>query len=198
MHRCGPRRALSSSTLPLQFSRWLCVLAGSDEDRAMEFDTPAAASAPLAPAPGTAMQAALFDFAISELVRQHRESFPPLWSVESWAKLMIWLALNCGCAAEPAALEAFAAALGPGLSGRMRRLFFERDLEDLNLRLMADPAEPRVLLLPLDAAGPPPEAERGSLALERVGLAALTVDPPDWEVLEGVIAVPWLLRPTPT
>ena len=143
-------------------------------------------------------QATLFDFAIAELVRQHRESFPPLWSVESWAKLMIWLALNCGCAAEPAALECFAVALGSGLSGRMRRLFFERELEDLNLRLMADPAEPRVLLLPLDAAGPPPEGERGRLALERVGLAQLTVDRGDWEFLEGMIAVPWLARATPT
>lgn len=143
-------------------------------------------------------QATLFDFAIGELVRQHRESFPPLWSVESWAKLMIWLALNCGCAAEPAALDRFAAALGSGLTGRMRRLFFERDLEDLNLRLMADPAESRVLLLPLDAAGPPPEGERGRLALERVGLAPLTVDRAHWEVLEGVIAVPWLARPSAT
>jgi hypothetical protein len=43
-----------------------------------------------------ALQAALVDFAIGELVRQHRESFGPLWTVESWAKLLIWLALNCG------------------------------------------------------------------------------------------------------
>jgi hypothetical protein len=41
-----------------------------------------------------ALQATLFDFAIGELVRQHRESFPPLWTSESWAKLLIWLALN--------------------------------------------------------------------------------------------------------
>jgi len=136
-------------------------------------------------------QASLFDFAIFELVRQHRESFPPLWSVESWAKLMIWLALNCGCGAEPAALEGFAAALGPGLTGRMRRLFFERELEDLKLRVMADPAELQVLLLPLDAAGPPPDEERAALALERVGLAPLTVDRAYWEGLEGLMAVPW-------
>jgi hypothetical protein len=44
-----------------------------------------------------ALQATLVDFALAELVRQHRESFPPLWSAESWAKLLIWLALNCGC-----------------------------------------------------------------------------------------------------
>lgn len=143
-------------------------------------------------------QASLFDFAIRELVRQHRESFPPLWSVESWAKLMIWLALNCGCDAEPAALEGFAAALGPTLTGRMRRQFFERDLEDLNLRAMADPAERQVLLLPLDAAGPPPQENRVEEALERLGLASLTVDRHEWEVLEGLIAVPWVPRPCPT
>jgi hypothetical protein len=143
-------------------------------------------------------QDSLCEFGIRELVRQHRESFPPLWSVESWAKLMIWLALNCGCAAEPAALEGFAVALGPGLSGRMRRLFFERELEDLNLRVMADPAEPRVLLLPLEAAGPPPDEEKGGLALEQVGLASLTADPAHWEGHEGVIAVPWLPQTSAT
>ena len=46
------------------------------------------------------LQATLFDFAIGELVRQHRESFQQLWSAESWAKLLIWLALNCGCSGE--------------------------------------------------------------------------------------------------
>ena len=46
------------------------------------------------------LQATLFDFAIGELVRQHRESFQPLWSADSWAKLLIWLALNCGCSGE--------------------------------------------------------------------------------------------------
>ena len=40
-----------------------------------------------------ALQATLVDFALAELVRQHRASFPPLWSSESWAKLLIWLAL---------------------------------------------------------------------------------------------------------
>jgi hypothetical protein len=144
------------------------------------------------PAPDAAtLQAGLFDFALGELVRQHRESFPPLWTTESWAKLMIWLALNSGASGDREALEGFAAALGPVVRGRMRRLFFERELEDLNLRVMADPAEPRVLLLPLDAAGLPPDEARGVLALERVGLAPLTVDRAHWEGLEGVIAVPW-------
>ena len=118
------------------------------------------------------LQAGLFHFALGELVRQHRTSFEPLWSVESWAKLMIWLALNCGCGTEPAALEGFAVALGPALSSRMRRLFFERELEEVNLRLMADPAEPQMLALPLVPGGgegglapdtplPPPSSSTG-------------------------------------
>ena len=81
----------------------------------------------------TSLQATLFDFAIRELVRQHRQSFEPLWSAESWAKLLIWLSLNCGCSGDEAGLRAFAEALGPALSGRLRRLFFERELHDLGL-----------------------------------------------------------------
>ena len=39
-------------------------------------------------------------------------------------------------------MTSFADALGP-TTGRMRRLFFERELEDLDLKVMADPAEQR-------------------------------------------------------
>ena len=87
-----------------------------------------------------ALQATLVDFALAELVRQHRESFPPLWSQESWAKLLIWLALNCGCSGDEAGLKAFAKAIGSLQMGRLRRVFFERELGDLELQLMADPA----------------------------------------------------------
>lgn len=65
---------------------------------------------------------------------------------------MIWLALNCGCSGEREALEQFAAALGPMLTGRLRRQFFERELGDLELKLLADPAEAQVLVLPLGGA----------------------------------------------
>ena len=34
-------------------------------------------------ADATGLQATLFDFSIAELVRQHRESFQPLWTAES-------------------------------------------------------------------------------------------------------------------
>jgi hypothetical protein len=144
------------------------------------------------PASGAiALQATLFEFAITELVRQHRDSFPPAWSAESWAKLLIWLALNCGCAADPASLEAFAAALGPALSGRMRRVFFEREFEDLNLQLMADPAEVQALALPLDAFAGGPDPGRVAEALARVGLSEQLAPPGRWQRLDSLIALPW-------
>jgi hypothetical protein len=150
------------------------------------------------PLPSVAsLQGTLFDFAIAELVRQHRQSFPPPWTAESWAKLLIWLALSCGCSGEARALEAFAAALGPALTGRMRRLFFERELPELNLRVMADPAEQQVLLLPLEAgpgagAQEPIAVERVAAALEAVGLSPLVTDDRlRWQSLEALVAVPW-------
>nr|WP_311133889.1 protein phosphatase [Synechococcus sp. CS-1329] len=109
---------------------------------------------PQSPEPSaTALQAGLFEFAIAELVRRHRSSFEPLWTVESWAKLMIWLTLNSGGSGDRQALEQFADALGPSLCGRMRQLFYQRELESLGLKLLADPAEAQVLVLPLAAAG---------------------------------------------
>ncbi|MFM7466172.1 MAG: protein phosphatase [Cyanobium sp.] len=154
-------------------------------------DTPS----PSAQAPS--WQATLFDVAIGELVRQHRESFAPLWTVESWAKLLIWLALRCGCATDQASLEGFAAGLGPDLSRRMRRLFFERELEDLNLQLMADPAEGQVLALPLDVLSEGPDAPRVWEGLGRVGLAERVAPPEAWQHHEALIVVPWNLEAPP-
>jgi len=136
------------------------------------------------------LQATLFDFAIGELVRQHRESFQPLWTTESWAKLMIWLSLNCGCSGDRQGLEAFADALGPVITGRMRRIFFERVLEDLEVQVLADPAEQQVLVLPLGPSGPL-DAARVAQALEQVGLLPLVVDPARWQPLDAVLAIPW-------
>ena len=138
------------------------------------------------------LQATLVDFAIAELVRRHRGSFLPLWTADSWAKLMIWLALNCGCSGDEADLKAFAAALGPALSARMRRLFFSRELESLDLQVMADPAEAQVLVLPL---GPDPAAltpEAVAAALAQVELQARVQDAPEhWRWLDGAVAIPW-------
>ena len=72
----------------------------------------------------------------------------------------------------------------------MRRLFFERELEDLNLQLMADPAERLVLALPLDASRPF-APERIGEALERVALAGLVAEPGLWEQHESLVALPW-------
>jgi hypothetical protein len=126
----------------------------------------------------SAVQAGLFEFAIAELVPHHRTSFPPLWTVESWARLLIWLALNSGSSGDREALERFAAALGPTLTARMRRLFFERELEDAGLRLLADPAEDRALVLPLAPGGAPPEPER-------------VVEPAGWLAHDQLLALPW-------
>ena len=145
----------------------------------------------------TNLQATLFDFAIGELVRQHRTSFQPLWSSESWAKLLIWLALNCGCSGDETDLTAFAEALGPVLSGRLRRIFFERELHDLGLQVMADPAEQQVLVLPLAGGAPAADAfapERLAAALERLELLPLVAEPGRWQQLEALVAIPWLER----
>ncbi len=102
------------------------------------------------------IQAKLFDFALSELVRSQRSSFAPLWTTDSWAKLLIWLSLNCGLSGDKESLENFADSLGRPLTVRMRKIFFERTLEDLGVYLFADPAEPNVLLMPLQADGDHP------------------------------------------
>jgi hypothetical protein len=139
-----------------------------------------------------ALQATLVDFALAELVRQHRESFPPLWSPESWAKLLIWLALNCGCSGDEAGLKAFAEAIGPLQMGRLRRVFFERELADLELQLMADPAEQQVLVLPQGPAEEVLEPERVARALDRVDLSQrLVMDRSRWQQLDAVLVVPW-------
>ncbi len=141
-----------------------------------------------------ALQATLVDFAITELVRQHRTSFPPLWTSESWAKLLIWLALNCGCSSDAAALAGFAEALGPALTRRMRRVYFERELPDLNLQLMADPAEQQVLALPIDPllTSGAPDPEQVARALVRVGLTdRVLADRDRWQSLEALLSLPW-------
>jgi hypothetical protein len=142
------------------------------------------------------LQATLVDFALAELVRQHRNSFQPLWTVDSWAKFLIWLALNCGCSGAEADLQRFAEALGPALGARLRRLYFQRDLEDLDLQLMADPAEPQVLVLPLGGDGAVLGAERLVQALERVGLSGRVVlDQEQWGRLDRAVVIPRLPHP---
>ena len=138
------------------------------------------------------LQGHVIDFALAELVRQHRNSFQPLWSVESWAKFLIWLALNCGLSGERETLEQFAEALGPRLTSRMRLLFFERTLEDEALKVMADPADLQVLVMPSTPAGQGLTLEQAAKALQEVGLQE-RVDPDRtrWQSLDAVVAIPW-------
>ena len=140
----------------------------------------------------TGLQATIFDFAIAELVRQHRQSFQPLWTRDSWVKLLIWLSLNCGCRGDEEGMKQFVEALGPVLTSRMRRVFFERELEDLDLQVMGDPAEPQVLVMPM-APGVPLDLERATAAVARVGLQELVVADQDrWQQLDAVVAIPRL------
>ena len=140
-------------------------------------------------ADATGLQATLFDFAIAELVRQHRQSFEPVWSLDSWVKLLIWLSLNCGCQGDEKGMQRFAEALGPTLTTRMRRVFFERELEDLELKLMADPAEHQVLVLPM-GPGVPLDLEQAATAIDRVRLTDQVADPERWQQMDAVIAIP--------
>ncbi len=158
---------------------------------------PEAPSSLISNGPPPPWQPALFHFAITELVRQNRDSFQPLWTVDSWAKLLIWLALSSGCPTDQAGLEGFAAGLGPPLSQRLRQVFFSRELEDLNLRLLADPAEAQVLALPLDTLAGGPEPARVRQALERVGLGDRVAPPEQWRQHEALIALPWRRQAAP-
>ena len=139
------------------------------------------------------LQGTLVDFALQELIRQNRESFQPLWTVDSWAKLMIWLSLNCGMSGERDSLEHFAAALGERITSRLRRTFFERELGDLELHVLADPAEQQVLLLSQAPQDPTVlNRNRVSEALDRVRLNGRVVaDRSRWQQLEAVVAIPW-------
>ena len=140
----------------------------------------------------TGLQATLFDFAIAELVRQHRQSFQPLWTRDSWVKLLIWLSLNCGCRGDEEGMKQFVEALGPVVTSRMRRVFFERELDDLDLQVMGDPAEQQVLVMPM-VPGVPLDLERAKAAVARVGLQELVVaDQGRWQQLDAVVAIPRL------
>ena len=140
----------------------------------------------------TGLQATLFDFAIAELVRQHRQSFQPLWTRDSWVKLLIWLSLNCGCRGDEEGMKQFVEALGPVVTSRMRRVFFERELDDLDLQVMGDPAEQHVLVMPM-APDVPLDLERAEAAVEQVGLQGLVVaDQGHWQQLDAVVVIPRL------
>ena len=87
-------------------------------------------------------------------------------------------------------MTSFADALGPRLTGRMRRLFFERELEDLDLKVMADPAEQQVLILPMGPGVSLNRSLAGSV-IKRIGLEDDVVTDQDrWQELDTVLAIP--------
>ena len=139
----------------------------------------------------TSIQARAFEFALLELIYSKRDSFQPLWSVDSWVKFLIWLSLNCGLSGEKESLELFAKAMGYPLTRRMRKLFFERVLQDLSLHVMADPAELKVLIMPLS---PEKNIKNTELfqALEMVGLRdKVSLDSALWERHDSIVSIPW-------
>ena len=139
----------------------------------------------------TSIQAKAFEFALLELIYSKRDSFQPLWSVDSWAKFLIWLSLNCGLSGEKESLEMFAKAMGSPLTSRMRKIFFERALEDLSLHVMADPAEMQVLIMPLEVDRRINDKDVVQ-ALQTIGLSEkVSLSSAGWERHDTVVSIPW-------
>tara|TARA_Y100001968_G_scaffold124331_1_gene113327 strand:+ start:894 stop:1334 length:441 start_codon:yes stop_codon:yes gene_type:complete len=139
----------------------------------------------------TTIQSKVFDFALTELVLNHRNSFQPLWSLDSWVKFLIWMALNTGLNGERESLELFAKAMGDPLTRRIRKIFFERTLEDLSLYIFADPAESHVIVMPCSIET---EISIASAlrAVKAIGLReSLLKDQLTWKLHERVISIPW-------
>ena len=139
----------------------------------------------------TSIQAKVFEFALLELIYTKRDSFQPLWSVDSWVKFLIWLSLNCGLSGEKESLELFAKAMGSPLTSRMRKIFFERALEDLSLHVMADPAETQVLIMPLEVDRRINDKDVVQ-ALQTIGLSEkVSLSSAGWERHDTIVSIPW-------
>ena len=139
----------------------------------------------------TSIQAKVFEFALLELIYTKRDSFQPLWSVDSWVKFLIWLSLNCGLSGEKESLELFAKAMGSPLTSRMRKIFFERALEDLSLHVMADPAEMQVLIMPLEVDRRINDQDVVQ-ALQTIGLSEkVSLSSAGWERHDTIVSIPW-------
>ena len=140
------------------------------------------------------IQAKAFEFALMELIYSKRDSFQPLWSVDSWVKFLIWLSLNCGLSGEKESLELFAEAMGSPLTSRMRKIFFERALEDMSLVVMADPAEAQVLIMPI-ALDKRINDNNVVQALERIGLSdKVSLSSATWERHDSIVSIPWNVK----
>ena len=142
----------------------------------------------------TSIQAKAFEFALLELIYSHRDSFQPLWSVDSWVKFLIWLSLNCGLSGDIENLELFAKAMGSSLTRRMRKIFFERVLEDLSLHVIADPAEAQVLIMPI-AVDKEINDNDVIQALQNIGLSEkVALSSASWERHDSIVSIPWKVK----
>ena len=140
------------------------------------------------------IQAKVFEFALLELIYSKRDSFKPLWTLDSWVKFLIWLSLNCGLSGDKENLELFASAMGSSLTRRMRKIYFERNLEDLSLHVMADPAEAKVLIMPLSAAKRINDNDVVK-ALERISLSEkVSLSSSAWERHDSIVSIPWNVK----
>jgi len=142
----------------------------------------------------TSIQAKAFEFALLEVIYSKRDSFQPLWSVDSWVKFLIWLSLNCGLSGEKESLELFAEAMGSPLTSRMRKIFFERALEDLSLQVMADPAEAQVLIVPITLNM---EIDDNDIvqALQTIGLSEkVSLSSTAWKRHDSIVSIPWNVK----
>ncbi len=138
------------------------------------------------------IQAKIFDFALSELVRNQRETFEPIWTVDSWVKFLIWLSLNCGFSGEQESLENFVNALGSALTVRMRKIFFERvvDIDSCSFHVMADPADSQVLLMPIGTTSVSNEKVQKILDILRL-TPKVRNEFSKWEYHDQLMAIPW-------
>ena len=142
----------------------------------------------------TSIQAKAFEFALMELIYSKRDSFQPLWSVDSWVKFLIWLSLNCGLSGDKESLELFVKAMGSPLTSRMRKIFFERVLEDLSLHVMADPAEAQVLIMPI-ALDKSINDNDVVQALKMIGLSdQVSLSSSAWERHDSIVSIPWNVK----
>lgn len=142
----------------------------------------------------TSIQAKAFEFALLELIYSKRDSFQPKWSVDSWVKFLIWFSLNCGLAGDKESLELFAQAMGSPITSRMRKIFFERALEDLSLHVIADPAEAQVLIMPL-AVDKKINDNDVVQALQRIGLSEkVSLSSALWDRHDTIVSIPWNVK----
>jgi len=76
----------------------------------------------------------------------------------------------------------------------LRKIFFERALEDLSLHVMADPAEAQVLIMPI-ALDKRINDNDVVQALEMIGLSdKVSLSSSEWERHDSIVSIPWNVK----